>query len=125
MAMLGRASMTGSNAARSRPDLHHPVPQQVGAGTEPAHLGILATQGLDHQGGVERLVGDLGHLGPQIAGPRRPPPASSAGTGSWPPRWRAGGEADEGQERVGDDQQDAGDEQHQDSTPKAMGRGRR
>ena len=93
--------------------IHHPVPQQVGALAEAAHLSVLPAQSLHHQSRVEGLVGDLRHLRSQPLGSRRHRPHASLVQQVGDGDDRHGGEADQGQIWVREQHHNHGDHHHQ------------
>jgi hypothetical protein len=112
MPTLGSASMTGSKNARRRPDDDHLVAQVVGDAAEAVGLRALPAHRLDDQRRVERLVGDLGDVGPGLLRHRRGVPHAALVEPVGEPEQRPDREPDGGQERVGHDQQRRGDDQH-------------
>ncbi len=94
--------------------LDHAIPEGIRSLTETADLGVLPAECLDHESGVERLVGDLGNLGsePLGLGGNRPHTALEQVVGHQ--QGRHDGETDQGEERIGEDQQYCGDRDEDD-----------
>ena len=93
-------------------DGDQPVAQLVGPAGEPLGLVVLPAQGLDHEGGVEALVGDLADLGAQLLGALHARAHHLRVDDVDDEDQREDDQPDEREQRVGEEQRHHGDRDH-------------